>query len=53
MDKASEDQLNQLLANSGDWQENVPMVEDLTDEVQDLMLRYRKKKKKFPLNKKK
>ncbi|KAI8888831.1 hypothetical protein K501DRAFT_329681 [Backusella circina FSU 941] len=39
MDKASEEQLNQLLASSGDWQENVPMVEDLTGEVQDLMLR--------------
>jgi hypothetical protein len=35
----NDEQFNQLLANSTEWPSNVP-VEDLTGEVQELMMRY-------------
>lgn len=38
-----EEQFNQLLATSGQWPTNDLPVEDLTGEVQDLMMRYTKK----------
>lgn len=39
-----QEQFNQLLATSGQWPTNDLPVEDLTGEVQDLMMRYTKKK---------
>lgn len=35
----NDEQFNQLLASSTEWPNNVP-VEDLTGEVQELMMRY-------------
>lgn len=36
-----DEQLNQLLATTAQWPSDLP-VEDLTGEVQDLMMRYKK-----------
>lgn len=36
------EQFNQLLTTTGQWPTDLP-VEDLTGEVQDLMMRYKKK----------
>lgn len=38
-----DEQFNQLLARTGQWPTDLP-VEDLTGEVQDLMMRYTRKK---------